>query len=75
MILHPQAAPASPQAAASAASAAEGAIDEAAIKTVGDEIRTLKDRLKGEGMSGSKINRHPEIAELVKKLQTLKKGG
>merc|ERR1712232_697578 len=54
----PKAAPAgSPKGSPKAApAAAPGGVDEAAIKRVGDEIRTLKEKLKGEGLSGKKIN-------------------
>jgi len=54
---------------------AAGPVDEAAIKAVGDEIRLLKEKLKGEGLSGSKINGHPDVAKLVAKLTELKSGG
>merc|ERR1711920_1161882 len=43
-------------------------------KSVGDEIRALKEKLKAEGLSGKKINDHPEIKTLVDKLQALKSG-
>eukprot|EP00411_Alexandrium_monilatum_P014053 CAMPEP_0175269774 /NCGR_PEP_ID=MMETSP0093-20121207/45034_1 /TAXON_ID=311494 /ORGANISM="Alexandrium monilatum, Strain CCMP3105" /LENGTH=482 /DNA_ID=CAMNT_0016564445 /DNA_START=60 /DNA_END=1508 /DNA_ORIENTATION=+ len=61
---------AAPQAAA--APAAGNAETEAQIKAVGDEIRTLKEKLKAEGLSGKKINEHAEIKTLVGKLNALK---
>jgi hypothetical protein len=51
---------------------APGPVDDAAIKAVGDEIRLLKEKLKGEGVK--KVNDHPEIVKLVEKLNLLKKG-
>jgi len=54
---------------------AGGAIDEAAVKAVGDEIRILKDKLKEQGITGKKLNDHPEIIALVAKLGELKSGG
>jgi len=62
---------AAPAPAAAAAPAAGGNV-EAQIKAVGDDIRTLKDKLKAEGLSGGKINKHPEIEALVGKLNELK---
>merc|ERR1719333_714091 len=58
-----------------AAAAPAGAVDEAAIKACGDEIRVLKEKLKGEGVTGKKLNDHPEVVALVKKLADLKEGG
>merc|ERR1712048_435027 len=55
-----------------AAPAQLSAESEAAIKAIGDEIRTLKEKLKGEGLSGKKINEHPEIKILVDKLNVCK---
>lgn len=46
---------------------------EAEVKAVGDEIRSLKEKLKGEGLSGKKINEHPDVLAKVSKLQELKK--
>jgi bifunctional glutamyl/prolyl-tRNA synthetase len=66
---------AAPAAAPKAAAAPAAAVDEAAVKAVGDQIRALKDKLKGEGLSGKKINDHPEVAALVGKLTELKSGG
>jgi len=43
-----------------------------AIKAVGDEIRALKEKLKSEGITGKKLNDHPEVSALVKKLAALK---
>jgi len=60
---------------AAAPASAAGGIDEAAVQAVGDEIRTLKEKLKGEGLSGKKINEHPEVKTLVDKLVALKAGG
>merc|ERR1719162_1640230 len=54
---------------------AGGAVDEAAVKAVGDEIRILKEKLKEQGIAGKKLNDHPEIATLVAKLAALKSGG
>lgn len=62
-------------AAPAAPAAAAGPPDEAAIKAVGDEIRTLKEKLKGEGITGKKLNDHPDVVGLVGKLAELKKGG
>eukprot|EP00928_Gymnodinium_smaydae_P001861 TRINITY_DN10668_c0_g1_i1.p2 TRINITY_DN10668_c0_g1~~TRINITY_DN10668_c0_g1_i1.p2 ORF type:complete len:712 (-),score=218.98 TRINITY_DN10668_c0_g1_i1:167-2302(-) len=67
----PKAAPA--PAPASAASAPSADV-EAEIKKVGDDIRALKEKLKGEGLSGNKINSHEGVKELVAKLQALKSG-
>jgi len=70
------AAPKSPKGSPKAApAAAGGAADEAAIKKVGDDIRTMKEKLKGEGLSGQKLNSHPDVTALVAKLAALKSGG
>jgi len=45
---------------------------EAMMKSVGDDIRVLKDKLKGEGLSGAKVNNHDSVKVLVAKLQDLK---
>merc|ERR1712054_676504 len=37
-------------------------------------IRVLKEKLKGEGITGKKLNEHPEVAGLVAKLSALKSG-
>jgi glutamyl-tRNA synthetase len=58
-----------------AAASGGGVVDEAAVKAVGDEIRVLKDKLKGEGVSGKKINEHADVVALVAKLNKLKEGG
>jgi hypothetical protein len=68
------AAPPTPAKAAAPAAPA-GIVDETAIKAVGDEIRVLKEKLKAEGLSGKKINDHPDITRLVKQLTELKQGG
>jgi len=71
----PAAAKASPKQAAKGAPASSGgAVDEEAIKAVGDEIRVLKEKLKGQGITGKKLNDHPEVATLVAKLADLKAG-
>lgn len=79
----PAAAPAAPAAKAvatppaAASTAAPAGVDEAAVKAVkaaGDEIRALKAKLTGEGLSGKQINDHPEIKILVEKLNDLKRG-
>merc|ERR1712224_1051745 len=57
-----------------APAAAAGAVDEKAVTACGDEIRVMKEKLKGEGLSGKKINEHPEIKALVEKLNKLKAG-
>lgn len=63
---------ASPKAAPAAAPAGGGGGVQAQIDAVGDEIRKLKEKLKGEGLSGKKVNEHPEVKEKVAKLQELK---
>jgi len=68
----PAAAPPAEAPAAAAAPAAGGDID-GQIKAVGDEIRALKEKLKGEGLSNKQINAHEEVAKLVAQLQELKK--
>jgi len=65
-------APATPAPQAAANGAVGGGDVEAEIKAVGDEIRVLKEKLKGEGLSGKKINDHAEVKRLVAKLQDLK---
>jgi len=60
------------KASAPAAAAPAGDI-EAQIKALGDKIRTLKDKLKGEGLSGREANEHPNVQKLVPKLLLLKK--
>ena len=65
---------ASPKAAPAASSAAGGAVDDAAIKKIGDDIRELKEKLKAEGLSGKKVNDHADVKTLVTKLNELKAG-
>jgi len=60
---------AAPKAAATGAPASEDA-----IKAVGDAIRELKDKLKAEGVTGKKLNDHPEVTALVKQLSDMKAG-
>merc|ERR1712159_758960 len=57
-----------------APAAAGGPVDQAAVDACGNEIRLLKEKLKGEGLSGKKVNEHPEIKALVEKLSKLKAG-
>jgi len=45
------------------------------VKAIGDELRVLKEKLKGEGVSGKKLNDHAEVKALVEKLAEAKKGG
>jgi len=52
-----------------------GAVDEAAVKALGDELRLLKEKLKGEGITGKKLNDNSEVKALVEKLAVVKKGG
>merc|ERR1712136_174374 len=66
-----QAAAPSPAAAPAVAPAAVRDV-EAQVKAVGDEIRSLKAKLKADGMSGKKIDATPEVKELVAKLTELK---
>jgi len=70
-----KASPKAGPAAAPAATAGKGGDVDAQIKKVGDDIRVLKEKLKGEGLSGGKINNHEEIKTLVAKLQALKSEG
>jgi len=42
------------------------------IKAVGDELRALKEKLKGEGLTGKKLNDHESVKTLVAELQELK---
>jgi len=60
---------------APAPAAAAGAVDEDAVKAVGDELRAVKERLKGEGVTGKAMNDHAEVVALVAKLTQLKTGG
>eukprot|EP00434_Breviolum_minutum_P016797 symbB.v1.2.014817.t1/scaffold1090.1/size140082/6 len=63
-----------PKAAAATPSPA-GAVDEAAVKKVGDELRALKEKLKQEGKSSKDdINATAEVQDLVAKLVELKNG-
>merc|ERR1712190_130964 len=63
---------AAPKAAAPAPAAASGGDLDDQIKKVGDEIRELKEKLKGEGLSGEKVNEHEEVKKLVARLTELK---
>jgi len=63
----PKATPASPK--------AGGAVDEDAMKKIGDDLRVLKEKLKGEGVTGKKLNDHPEVKALVEQLNAAKAGG
>jgi len=68
-----QQAAAAPKAAAAAAGGFSGDT-EAQIKKVGDAIRTLKEKLKEEGLSGKKISDYADVKRLVDELQGLKAG-
>lgn len=68
------AAPAAKSAAKPAATAPAAAADDAQIKAKGDEIRVLKEKLKGQGMSGKDRNEHEDIIKLVAELSALKAG-
>jgi len=71
----PKAASQSPKASPKASpAAAPGPVDEAAVKAVGDDIRILKENLKSSGVTGKKLNDHPEVVALVAKLAALKSG-
>merc|ERR1712232_830373 len=59
----------SPKTAPAVASTDTSSDIEAMVKSVGDEIRTLKEKLKGEGLSGKKVNDHEDVKALVVKLQ------
>merc|ERR1712176_153081 len=45
---------------------------DAQVKAVGDEIRTLKAKLKADGLSGKAIDKTAEVQALVGKLSELK---
>lgn len=62
----------SPKQAPAAAPSGGGGDLDAQIKAVGDEIRLLKEKLKGQGLSGKKVNDHDEVKALVAKLTELK---
>jgi elongation factor 1-gamma len=61
-----------PAPAASPPTASGGGDIDAQVKEVGEQIRELKAKLKGQGLSGKKIDASPEVKELVTKLQELK---
>eukprot|EP00927_Polykrikos_kofoidii_P026195 TRINITY_DN23366_c0_g1_i1.p1 TRINITY_DN23366_c0_g1~~TRINITY_DN23366_c0_g1_i1.p1 ORF type:complete len:562 (-),score=128.32 TRINITY_DN23366_c0_g1_i1:84-1703(-) len=69
------AAPAQPNAPEAASEAANGGDVDAQIKDVGDQIRALKEKLKGQGLSGKKLNEHEEVKAMVAKLANLKSKG
>jgi len=69
------AAKASPKAKPAGSPQAGGAVDEAAVKAIGDELRVLKEKLKADGVTGKKLNEHPDVKALVDKLSEAKKGG
>jgi elongation factor 1-gamma len=48
---------------------------EVAVKAIGEEIRNLKEKLKGEGITGQKLNTHPDIVDLVAKLNAARAPG
>jgi len=56
----------------SASSAPSGASVDEQIKSLGDEIRALKQKLKADGLSGKKADADPEVKAKVAKLQELK---
>ncbi|CAK0854603.1 unnamed protein product [Prorocentrum cordatum] len=43
--------------------------------SVGDQVRSLKERLKAEGLSGTRLNAHEDVKRLVEGLQQLTGGG
>eukprot|EP00811_Abedinium_folium_P017276 NODE_2619_length_2178_cov_9.155534.p1 GENE.NODE_2619_length_2178_cov_9.155534~~NODE_2619_length_2178_cov_9.155534.p1 ORF type:complete len:606 (+),score=229.27 NODE_2619_length_2178_cov_9.155534:69-1886(+) len=71
----PAPAPAAPAAAKTDAPAALAGDVDAQITTVGNEIRALKEKFKGEGLSKKEVNDNEEIKKLVAQLQDLKKNG
>jgi len=58
--------------AAAPAGAAPAGGDDAQIEAVGTEIRLLKEKLKGEGLSGKKVNDNEQVKALVVKMNELK---
>eukprot|EP00927_Polykrikos_kofoidii_P057780 TRINITY_DN5196_c0_g2_i1.p1 TRINITY_DN5196_c0_g2~~TRINITY_DN5196_c0_g2_i1.p1 ORF type:complete len:644 (+),score=166.56 TRINITY_DN5196_c0_g2_i1:87-2018(+) len=42
------------------------------VKSIGDQVRVLKEKLKGEGLSGKKINQHADVVALVSEMNALK---
>lgn len=52
----------------------QGAVDETAVRAVAEEMRTLKDGLKGQGFKGKQLNEHPEVVALSEKLHVAKGG-
>jgi threonyl-tRNA synthetase len=52
--------------------AAKAAIDDVAVKAVGEKIRVLKEKLKGEGLTGKALNENAEVVALVNELQALR---
>jgi len=57
---------------AKTAAAVAGEQTEAKVKAVGDKIRALKEKLRGDGLTGKQINAHPEVEPLVAQLVELK---
>lgn len=70
-VAEPQAKPKASAPKAAKTSNAGGDV-EAQIKAVGDEIRAVKEKLKGQGLSGKDINAHADVTSLVAKLSELK---
>jgi len=64
----------SPKVKASPKQAAEDGDVDPKVKVIGDKIRTVKERLQGEGLSGKQINEHEEITALVEQLAALRGG-
>jgi len=64
--------PAAPAAKATVASVVVSGDIEAQVKTIGDDIRELKAKLKAGGMSGKAIDKTEEVKALVAKLTQLK---
>lgn len=49
-------------------------VDEAAVAACGEKVRALKEKLKGQGVSGKDLVEHPELKPLIEELKKLKAG-
>lgn len=67
----PVSVPSSTPVSAPPATAVNSNIDDQ-VKAVGDQLRELKEKLKGEGLTGKKLNEHESVKALVVQLQELK---
>jgi hypothetical protein len=54
--------------------ASASAVDDSAVKELSEKVRAMKEKLKGQGVTGKDMNGHPELKPLIDELLKLKAG-